>query len=400
MPREVHWTLPDDIHAELDRRWRSGGILAGILKGEGVFPLRWPVRGPSPAELGPSFAEARRWVAELAEGSRAGRGFGYELETAEVENRTVGRQRLPRYVVIPTEDDGLRLLRRGRDVARAREIYEAASSEFPEVRDWLLAHPLRLVTDAPIWNGILAVLRWFRAHPRPGLYLRQFDIPGVDTKFVEAHRGLLATLLDLILPPSAIDPAARGVADFQHRYGLKEESPSVRFRVLDPSLSIAGLSDITVPMGEFAGLKLAATTAFVTENKTNGLAFPAVPGGVVIFGLGYGLEALAGATWLHRMRLWYWGDIDTHGFAMLSKCRGLVPGARSFLMDRATLMASRDLWVREEDPHSGPLPRLTDEESALFADLSGDRLGERVRLEQERIPFHQVEAAVALALGP
>jgi hypothetical protein len=31
------------------------------------------------------------------------------------------------------------------------------------------------------------VLRWFVANPRPGVYLRQLDIPGVDTKFIEVR---------------------------------------------------------------------------------------------------------------------------------------------------------------------------------------------------------------------
>jgi len=38
---------------------------------------------------------------------------------------------------------------------------------------------------------------------------------------------------------------------------------------------------------------------------------------MVIFGGGYGSAMLAGAAWLHRCPLQYWGDIDTQGFAIM-----------------------------------------------------------------------------------
>ncbi|MTJ80163.1 MAG: hypothetical protein F8N37_03950 [Telmatospirillum sp.] len=46
-------------------------------------------------------------------------------------------------------------------------------------------------------------------------------------------------------------------------------------------------------------------------------------------------------------------------------------------------------------PVDGELPHLTVEERSLFDDLKADRLGDRVRLEQERIPFGLVLRASA-----
>ncbi len=56
-------------------------------------------------------------------------------------------------------------------------------------------------------------------------------------------------------------------------------------------------------------------------------------------------------------------------------------------MDRATLVAHRDRWVREPSPTAARLDRLAPDEAALYADLVADRLGEAVRLEQERIDW-------------
>ena len=67
---------------------------------------------------------------------------------------------------------------------------------------------------------------------------------------------------------------------------------------------------------------LPARRVFITENETNFLAFPPAADAMVVFGAGYGWEALARASWLHRCQLHYWGDIDTHGFAILDQLRG------------------------------------------------------------------------------
>lgn len=60
-------------------------------------------------------------------------------------------------------------------------------------------------------------------------------------------------------------------------------------------------------------------------------------------------------------------------------------------MDRATLIAHRDRWVVEDRPARSILPRLSPEEQQLYRELVEDSLGDRVRLEQERIDWGWVE---------
>ena len=110
-------------------------------------------------------------------------------------------------------------------------------------------------------------------------------------------------------------------------------------------------------------------------------------GSITIFGLGYGVELLSDIAWLQDRAIYYWGDIDTHGFAMLDRLRKSYPQTQAFLMDRSTLLAHRPLWGTEPSPYKGDLTRLRDEERALYDDLHSDRLGHGVRLEQERIRF-------------
>ena len=62
-------------------------------------------------------------------------------------------------------------------------------------------------------------------------------------------------------------------------------------------------------------------------------------------------------------------DIDTHGFAMLSRLRARFPHAKSLLMDRETLIAHRALWSRETTAHAGPPAHLNETERAPYDEL-------------------------------
>jgi hypothetical protein len=110
-------------------------------------------------------------------------------------------------------------------------------------------------------------------------------------------------------------------------------------------------------------------------------------GGVVIWGKGFEVDRVGRMPWLVDAEIVYWGDLDTHGFAILDRLRAWLPQTRSVLMDRETLLAHRARWVVEERPATSALPRLRSEERDLYADLVSDRFGDRVRLEQERIDW-------------
>lgn len=393
----MSWTTPEAIVAEVEKRWRRGEILTARVTGAPLFPLVLRLKRPSAREIAERFGDVLDWARALQAASREARGFGFDLERQAVTSRVHGTNALPVQAIIPTETDALRLIRETAAAERFRTVAEATLARFPELRAWLARRPHTALEHAAHWPAVLAVLEWFVAHPRPGLYLRQLDIPGVDTKFIEAHRGLLMELLDVVLSEATVDRTAVGVRAFNARYGLRSEPALVRFRLLDPALYVQGrLSDLSLPAEEFAALELGVRRVFITENRTNGLAFPRCRGAMVVFGLGYGLERLAEVAWLRRVDVHYWGDIDTHGFGILNQLRARLPEARSFLMDRATLEAHRVLWGQEpaERRYAGDVSRLTAEERALFEDLVLDRLGERVRLEQERVGFGWLEAAL------
>ena len=386
------WTTPAELRAQVLRLWERDELLVGS------FPLQLLLRAPASADLSARFDAVRAWAAEISQGAQA----GYRVVQREVRHRVIGHNRLPGEVWVQTLDDALRLIGKVRE-GKTFAALLAVTQQQPALLPWLQRQPRRALGLAAQWPQLLAIVGWVQAHPRPGVYLRQVDLPGVHSKFIEAQRGVLAELLDLALPVDAIDAASSGAAKFARRYGFRDKPPRVRLRFLDPQHGVwvpgADVSvgaDYTVSQQTFEVLNPAVARVFITENEINFLAFPLRARSLVIFGAGYGFDALAHAAWLQRCSLHYWGDIDTHGFAILDQLRSHFVHAQSFLMDRATLLAHRELWGDEPQPTQRELTRLSDNERQLYDDLRWRRLrDEPLRLEQERIAFGRVEQAVA-----
>ena len=397
MTGEAGWTTPADLRRQVRRLWDRGLILASLATGETLFPRRLVLRRPGSTELRDRFDEVRTWVAALRSMPHV------RLTMREIRHQVSGANLLPHEAWVDTFEDAVALIRKQSEVDEFRRLVDWTRARQPALLAWVAKRPLRVLQLAGDWRRLLDVVGWLQDHPRPGVYLRQMDVPGVHSKFVEAHRGVLGELLDLVLPPDSIDAGAPvGVAGFSRRYGFREKPERIRFRVLDPTHGVlpaaggaAGEQDVTLDATSFAALDTGVSRVFITENEINFLAFPRVEEGMVIFGAGYGFETLGRAHWLRKCRLHYWGDIDTHGFAILDALRARFDHVESFLMDRGTLMAFESLWGTEDRPIHRDLPRLTAEERALYDDLRDHRIGRNLRLEQERIGFGWVRDALA-----
>lgn len=388
----MSWTTTADLRARLRRLWERGEWLRNLVEGDkGIFPLRLAIKGPSSSELAECFDVVRAWIGELSAAPHV------RIEWREVNHRILGTQRVPQAAWVDSLGNALALIGKRHDAAQFERLLELTRARQPKLVAWLAQRPLHALELAGDWERMLAIVDWMQAHPRPGLYLRQAEIVSVDTKFIEAKRGVLTQWLDLTLSPDAIDGTRTGAAQFAARYGFREKPSRIRFRVLDERLVVlpgARRPDIALDADSFAALALPCRHVFITENEINFLAFPDVRQSIVLFGAGYGWEALEPARWLTDCALHYWGDIDTHGFAILDQLRSRFPHVGSFLMDRATLAAHEVFWGKEGDQVTRDLPRLTAKERALFDDLRDNRIRHGLRLEQEYVGFGWIRAAL------
>lgn len=390
------WTRHDDILKRLERRWSSGEWLARTFEPHSDEAVRIPLKHPAASQLAHRFDEARAWIEHITAPARTNEDGPFQIEWREINHRSLGRNRLPVALVFPTLSHVLAYLGKTAEARTFTRLAETIVGHFPELRPFLCERPLEVLAHRNDWTQLLDIIAWVAAHPRPGIYLRQLEIPGVDTKFIETRKALIDRLLSAVLPPSAIDDRVRGASNFEQRFGFRSKPARIRFRLLDPELYIQGLADLEIPAGDMKSLGIRPKTVFIIENEINGLAFPDVSGAMAIFGLGYGLSALSDISWLNHTNLWYWGDLDTHGFAMLDQLRAAFPQTRSFLMDEATLLSHQHLWGVEPSPTHRDLQRLTPDESSVYDALRHHRHAPSLRLEQERLSFTHVKAAVEI----
>lgn len=395
--RDPRWSEVRDLVSKLRTRWDRGGYLRAHAIGHPFEPVRLKVHGPGASEILADLEAAQRWStgfeAEVARHEGAAR-----VEYRSVKGRGLGSNDVPSHIVVDTFEGLCALLGTSAEVTQLDGVLAHTAANSPQLVEWVQAHPHEAIGNCAQWSQFIAVVGWIATHDTSRYYLRELDLDGVDTKFVERHRKILGRLLAAVLPPHRMDLLAN---QFDRRFGFRTKPRLVRLRPLDADVDLWGLpsvGEVAMRIEDLAALGPVTKRVFVVENEVSYLAFPDVADSVVVFGEGRAASTLEQIGWFTDCDLAYWGDIDTHGFVILDRLRSVFPQARSMLMDRATLLANRDRWVTEETQATGPLQHLSQAESALFEELLGGTHGDHVRLEQERIRFsvlrHQLDELV------
>lgn len=333
------------------------------------------------ADIGSDLGAVQEWARSWLSPAR----HGFRVETAPVGGRLLGSNEVPRRAWVDSYAQAWQILKVTGPVLALEHAVALADELAPGVGAWARGEPMAVLRAGDDWAALLRTVNWIDAHATGDRYLREVDVPGVDTKFIEQQRPLLTSLLEAQLAPERID-RSRPRADFAGRFGFRSKPEYVRLRALGGE-ALGGFAEVTVRLEELAKRPPPQDIVVIVENETTFLALPDIAEAIAICSGGYAVSRLGRLPWLAQRRVLYWGDLDTHGFAMLSQLRASTPHAVSVLMDRATLLAHEGQWVREPKPTHARLPGLTDAEHALYVDLVEDRYGDAVRLEQERVGF-------------
>jgi hypothetical protein len=388
---------PSQACAAVAKKWDShhANWLVGAVDAPG-WPQSFSLHTLTEKVVLGDLPGTREWVASWRQWS----GPGGTVEWTP-RRWSSGDQELPSRLVLASPEDMAQVLGHGKIWRRARERYAAWCRQFPRLAGSRAV--ARHCDDVLVGYGdadfarLSTLLQWLVDNPNSGRYLRQLPLADVDTKWVWPRRGVVQDLMRQLLD---------GVDDlgFHALCGLRAEPARLRMRVLCPRLRtrVGGLCDIEAPIAELAALQLAPNICLVVENLNTGIALPDFDGAVAFMRLGFAVDQLAAIGWLRGARRHlYWGDLDTHGFAILAGARQRFPNTVSVLMDEETLLAHRELWVQQPTPCRVESPEgLTVAELAVYEGLRANRWGERVRLEQERIAWPAALEAISNAIGP
>ncbi len=371
--------LPEDVRQTLVRRFQSKHRewLIGDAS-ESQWPLEVPLGMPTEQAALRQIDGVRAWVSAW----QGWQGIG-TLYWCERRWKALGVQRLPEKLALRGPEDVAMWIGESARWIRALSRYQTLTARWSVLTQQLPRHfdVLADYSDAD-FRRLAEMLDWIVSHPNSNLYPRQLPVSGLDSKWLDGRKGLLTDLVAAIQEDSSSD------LDFYQWCGLKAPPLLVRMRVLDQALRayVGGVGDITAPVDDLAGLSWPVSHVFIVENLQTGLSMTDIPGAVVFMRLGYNVDMLARLPWLVSAKCIYWGDLDTHGFAILHRARSYIPQLQSVLMDEDTLLRHKALWVDEAAQHSATeLMLLTEQEQLLYRNLKQQRWGQNVRLEQERV---------------
>lgn len=369
--------LPEDIRQYLLRKYCKQNA-EWLLSSKNQWPIKISLGIPTEHIALRQPDTMRNWVTAWQQWQGPGQ------LTWSIRNwKVIGSQRLPDKLILETPEEVAAWIGELFRWRQAKKRFINLTASWPALSKPLLSYFDVLADyDEIDFCRLRDLVTWISINPNSNLYPRQLPIVGIHSKWLENRKKLIGDLVAAILVNKESEN------DFYQRCGLKTPPRLLRMRILDEKLrnQIGGLGDISAPIEYLAVLKLAVSRAIIVENLQTGLAFSDMTDTVVIMQLGYSVDVLAKLPWLAKVKCYYWGDIDTHGFAILNRLRVYLPNVISFMMDEQTLLHHREFWGDEDSQHAAQtLPLLKNDEQLVYQKLKQHFWKNNLRLEQERI---------------
>ena len=231
------------------------------------------------------------------------------------------------------------------------------------------------------WKNICLCANWLYKNSQSHLYLRTRPLE-VHSKFIESNMSIIHCLIST--------EKLTKENNFIKQHGLLEKPDFVRIRFLDEIESIDGFFPDELQLTTRDFLKLPSAlfmkeikSIYIIENEMVYLTFPNIKNSICIWGHGFTASQFNRFEWLNEYNLYYFGDLDEHGYDILSIFRASFPRTKSFCMDMATFKEFDRFRVKGEVLKGNIPVNLTEEEMNVFKELKKDTM--RNRLEQERI---------------
>jgi hypothetical protein len=216
--------------------------------------------------------------------------------------------------------------------------------------------------------------------------LRELPIE-VSSKFIENNKKILESILDFLAWEMEISYIWNSL---EEKFWIKNKPLFIRFRFLDHTLKQdyfdSKIDDISLRIDDFTWFHFdMVKNIYIVENEINYLTFPNIKDSIIIWWSWFQILHLKDISFFHTKNIFYFWDIDSHGFKILALFRFYYPHTKSICMDRKTfdsfesfVVSWKALWENECEKLKNS---LCTEEKELFEYVNKNFL----RLEQENI---------------
>jgi hypothetical protein len=373
---------PDELAEMLTRQWHSADKREQRLLDPLAWPLQVAIGRPSPA----LFAQQTAHVREHIERWRA-------VTVGEVVWQITAFRSAAEPVSLPQHW----LLRSLEEWAQAsgdtQVLFELQRLRYLLDRVDARFHSL-LIRQRALWRDrndeevVQAAALALELEPgiAAGRPLRSLALVGIDSKFMERHHTLVASLLDIRFDGQASQLGLSSFLDVADEGGHW-------LLVVPLSPELLPFAQQRVRARELLETPLPAKRILLIENERCLHLLPTLPDTIAVLGSGLDLAWLC-ADWLRERTLGYWGDMDTWGLRMLACARELQPHLTPLLMDQplferlaGTLAVPEPITAGRASPHG-----LTGSEQTFYQHLINQAKG---RIEQEFLPQSIVADALS-----
>ena len=327
-------------------------------------------------------------------------GSGYKLDFETVNSRKNGEQTEVSKISFENESDYLSFINENKSyklfytaISQIKDSNLLSKEKFVE---WAKSHLTDLCAEPEsrlFWSDICLCADWLNKNQDSNIYIREIPLP-VHTKFIELNKKIIKSLTE----------KADSEYEFEATFGLKIKPDFVRFRSLSDNIllpfSESMLNECQILLDDFSKLDESflhkIKNIFIVENEMVYLTFPRYKDSICIWGQGYKVNILNGIDWFKSKELYYFGDLDEHGFDILSTYKRYYPQIQSFCMDKNVLEEYEQFLVQGKKLEHGRIPEnLTEAEKECFMILRSVK-SEKNRLEQERISVAYITKQLSL----
>ena len=388
---------PEEIKTKAARKYKDFlryeiDLLFGKPE-ESFFPLT--IRADT-GNVNDDLLQRQKDLQSLIAKSKNKTGSGYALELETVQSRRNGVQTSISRILFETKDDFLSFINENKSYKRFYNAIELIKESHllsnERICEWSKSHLNEVKSETEsshYWSDICLCAEWLNKNQDSKLYIREIPLP-VHTKFIEQNSKLIQSLTE----------KSDSAVSFEETFGLKTKPCSVRFRSLSEKVSLpfsmTNLSECQIPIKDFESLDKEFSdqikNIFIVENEMVYLTFPKVPNSICIWGHGYTVNSLNNVKWFNSKRIYYFGDLDEHGFDILSSYRRYYSNIQSFCMNQSDWINHLQYAVEGKKLDGNQIPQnLTKAEKETFQII---RTSKNNRLEQERISISYIQEKI------
>jgi len=353
------------------------GYLRDIISGKPftVVVLRGEKSKPA------TTVELHRAIALFRQNEKTAQRRGWTIAWEDWSSKKLGKQKWVSTIIVDTEEDYLDLLQKEEEAAAFKSQLQILLDWQPAIQPFLMDKPERVLDLKTVWNDLQKVVDHLLAHDVSDHYIRSIPVP-VHTKFIEAYRPILFSLLKAIAP----EKYSGSSTTLDELLSLKQKPHLYPIRWLDRTIAeqfMYGMEVTGVTVDWLKQISWDIKEVWLVENETNLYLIPERKNAIAIFSKGKAMYSLKDVPLLTKAKLFYWGDLDEEGYKMLNAMHGYYPNnLQSVFMDETTLLQhSGEMGKQDAVYKTTSLEHLTREEQAAFNILKYHN----GRLEQERI---------------